>query len=261
MLDFLKPQNAGTPMDVKTIRHKLLHFIKEQLQRWEGEGSRIKGMQLFLNPAPDERHLYEAALYSNEEGYFKNREVQKIADDYAIDLPATWTFDVQFTDELPAEAIQAKELPAAIHIATNKKPSLNRATTAYVTVLAGEAEERQYTITPASGKVYIGRESQVQTAEGFLRLNTIAFPATSANEANKYISRQHAHIEWNNETGCFFLFADEGGIPPKNKVKVQTKDGNLIKLQTIQIGHPLQEGDQIILGESALLLFSYSKPD
>ena len=29
---------------------------------------------------------------------------------------------------------------------------------------------------------------------------------------------------------AFYLFADEGGIPPRNKVKVQTADGSLIKL-------------------------------
>jgi hypothetical protein len=34
-------------------------------------------------------------------------------------------------------------------------------------------------------------------------------------------------------------------------------DGSLIKLQTAQIGHALKEGDQIMLGESTLLQFTY----
>jgi hypothetical protein len=54
------------------------------------------------------------------------------------------------------------------------------------------------------------------------------------------------------------LFADEGGIPPHNKMKVRTQGGIPVKLQTTQIGHRLQEGDQIILGESALLEFKNS---
>ena len=98
----------------------------------------------------------------------------------------------------------------------------------------------------------------MQTADSFYRVNTVAFPANSSNESNRFVSRQHAHIEWDAETGAFLLFADEGGVPPRNKVKVRSADGNIVKLQTIHFGHQLQEGDQIILGDSALLEFSYS---
>jgi hypothetical protein len=31
-----------------------------------------------------------------------------------------------------------------------------------------------------------------------------------------------------------------------------------IKLHSVDVGHPLQEADQIVLGESAVLEFSYS---
>jgi len=54
------------------------------------------------------------------------------------------------------------------------------------------------------------------------------------------------------------IFADEGGIPPGNKVKIKSVGvDNLIKLHSIQIGHKLNEGDQVILGESAVFEFSY----
>jgi len=43
-----------------------------------------------------------------------------------------------------------------------------------------------------------------------------------------------------------------------NKIKVRAVGGSPVKLQTTEIGHPLQEGDQIIIGESALLEFTYS---
>jgi hypothetical protein len=111
------------------------------------------------------------------------------------------------------------------------------------------------------GRIYIGRDREVQTAGGFFRMNTIAFLVKSSSDSNKYISRQHAHVEWNEESGCFFLYADEGGIPPRNKVKVQAVNGSLIKLQTAQIGHPLKEGDQVMLGESTLLLFTYGNKE
>jgi hypothetical protein len=200
--------------------------------------------------------LYEAAVYFDNEDRFKNEEVQKIADDFAIDLPATWTMETSFVDTLPAEAIKMKDIGAALFIQTRKR-TLIKSATAYIRILNGEAEKEEYTITSATGKVTIGREKKVQTEEGFFRINTIAFPATATHEANKFVSRQHAHIEWNNDTGNFILFADEGGIPPRNKIKIRTTAGDLIKLQTLEFGHQLYEGDQIILGDSAVLEFSY----
>jgi hypothetical protein len=57
------------------------------------------------------------------------------------------------------------------------------------------------------------------------------------------------------------LYADEGGVPPGNKIKVKAlKDDNLVKLHSTQIGHRLAEGDQIIIGDSAALEFSLQSP-
>ena len=256
MLDLFKKE-AGTP-DVKNIRDRLLHFIKEQLQKVEGgEGSNIKGLHLFFACSNAEKYLYESAVYYDEQDKFKNEEVQKIADDFAIELPQNWTMEIIFTDSLPAEAVKLPDLDAALFIQTRKR-TLIKSATAYIRVLNGEAEKEEYTITSTSGKVTIGREKKVQTPDGFFRENAIAFPAGSNHEGNKFVSRQHAHIEWDNDSGSFLLFADEGGIPPRNKVKLRTEKGELEKLQTMEIGHQLQEGDQIILGDSAVLEFSYS---
>ncbi|OIQ65789.1 hypothetical protein GALL_526500 [mine drainage metagenome] len=54
------------------------------------------------------------------------------------------------------------------------------------------------------------------------------------------------------------IFADDGGVPPRNKIKVRSAlFENLVKLHSVGIGHKLAEGDQVILGESAVLEFSY----
>lgn len=257
MFDFLKQKDEG-PVDVKTLRHQMVQFIKAQLQKWEGgEGGAIKGLQLFLAPQPDDRHLYEGAVYIDDKDKFKEEEVQRIADDYAIELPPGWTLELLFTDSLPDEAIKAKDLLIALHVSTKKQPVLTAQTTAYVTIINGEAEKETYALSANGGKVCIGREKRVQTPEGFLRENAIAFLSTAQNKSNQFISRQHAHIEWNKEAGAFFLYADEGGIPPRNKVKVQSEDGRVERLQSTQVGHLLQEGDQIVLGETALLKFGY----
>jgi hypothetical protein len=250
--------NQEPSKDVKTIRHELVRFIKEQLKRNEsGEGSAISSLQLFLAPSVEERHLYESAIYFNDKTRFRNEEVQKIADDYAIDLPKDWVMEMEFADILPDKAIKAPGMPVSLYIATRQQLTDTRPSRATLSVLNGEAELQQYTITASSGKVCIGRDKRTQTDDGFMRENTIAFPSTVGNESNRFISRQHAHIEWSETEGCFYLYADEGGIPPKNKIKVQTTNGEQLRLQTMEIGHRLKNGDQILLGESALLGFNY----
>lgn len=261
MFDLFKQKEDASAPDVKTVRHQLLQFVKDQLKKWEGgEGSSIRGLQLFMAPSEEERHLYEAAVYFDVADKFKEEEVQRIADDFALDLPNDYALDLLFVELIPPEAIKSKDLPVALHVSTKKQPVLTALTTAFLKVVNGEAEKEVYQLTDKDGRVCIGREKKVQTPEGFLRENNIAFPSTSGNNSNKYISRQHAHVEWNRDAGGFFLYADEGGIPPRNKIKVQTANGDIIRLQSTHVGHHLQEGDQIVLGQSALLQFSYAAP-
>jgi hypothetical protein len=259
MFDFLK---QGKPQDVKGIRSNILQFVKEQLQKVEGgEGGNIRGLCLYMTCTNEEKHLYEAAVFAEEENRFKEDEVQKIADDYAIALPQDWTLEMFFVDEMPPEAIKAKDVNAGLFISTKKKRAVHKNKAAGIRVLNGEAEQIVYTITSNDGKINIGREPKVQTADGYQRENKIAFVGNSGNESNRSVSRQHAHIEWSDDTGAFYLFADEGGVPPLNKVKVRTAGGQPVKLQTVEIGHRLQEGDQIIIGESALLEFTFAVPE
>ena len=91
----------------------------------------------------------------------------------------------------------------------------------------------------------------------FIAKTQLHFRTAANNKSNKSISRQHAHIEWDEDMSAFFLYADEGGVPPSNKIKVKSKNGEEKRLLTTEIGHHLLNGDQIILGESALLEFNY----
>lgn len=258
MFNIFSKDSSEKPQDVKAVREALLVFIKQELQKLEGgEGKHIKGFELFIACLPVEKYLYESAVFMEEEGRFK-AEVQRLADDFAIDLPENWTMESFFMEELPPDVIKMTNLEVALYIKTPEHAITQKSEKAYVRVLNGEAEQSEYLITSADGKINIGRERKVQDTDGFIRENKIAFPDSSSNEGNKYISRQHAHIEWSKDTGSFVLFADEGGVPPRNKVKIRSKaDHNPVKLTFTELGHPLQEGDQIILGESAVLEFSY----
>ena len=97
MFDLFKKNTEEKATDVKTIREAILQFIKEQLRKAEGgEGNNIRGIQLYITCAAEEKHAYNAALYVDEENKFRNVEVQRIADDFAIDLPNEWAMDILF---------------------------------------------------------------------------------------------------------------------------------------------------------------------
>jgi len=259
MMDFFRQSTDDKPQDVKAIREALLQFIKDRLRKAEGgEGANIKGLHLFIACDEENRHIYESALYMEEPERFKEEEIQRIADDYAIALPANWALEITFVDSFPPEAIKIPDTDAALFIQTRSQV-IQKEATAYIRVLNGEAEKEVYTIHSKDGSINIGREKKTQGTDGFFRINHIAFSSDSQHESNKYISRQHAHIQFDNDTGHFLLFADEGGIPPRNKVKVRSRnDATPVKIFSTRIGHVLQEGDQIMLGESAIVEFSYS---
>lgn len=262
MFNLFNKRNPEPLQDVKAIREQLLTAIKQELQKLEGgEGKHIKGLALLIACLPAEKFMYESAVFAEDEGRFKN-EIQRIVDDFAIDLPQNWTMQINFVEELPTDAIKLSGINASLYIRTPEHVVVTKSKTAYIRTLNGESEKMLYKIGPENGKINIGREHKVQVSDGFFRINHIAFPDASANEANKFISRQHAHIEWDSNTGSFLLFADEGGIPPRNKVKIRSVgDHNPVKLNVVELGHTLLEGDQIILGELAVLEFSYNDVD
>jgi hypothetical protein len=255
MLNLFKERTV----DVKQIRHHLVQFIKEKLQGSEGgEGNNITGIHVFINCADAERHLYEAAVHAHMPGKFEKEEIQRMADDYAIELPASWKFEVVFTETFPPQSYPIKGIAAALYISTPRRNLAPKRTSALIKILNGQAEQESYIVNASNGKINIGRETKVQVQSGFVRLNNIAFVSSGTTDTNQSVSRQHAHIEWEPLTGSFLAFADAGGVPPNNKTKILTAAGQLIKMQAIEVGHRLEEGDQLILGDAAVLSFSYS---
>lgn len=154
------------PRDVKGIRNILLQFIKERLQRVQGgEGANIMGIYLFINCSDHDRHLYEAAVFTNIPGKFKNDEVQKIADDYDIVLSSSWKFEVSFTVQYPAQADIVPGIDAALFISTRKSGLGNNKKRAFIKVLSGQAENETYLLDASDGRINIGREAKVLAEE------------------------------------------------------------------------------------------------
>ncbi|RYZ21777.1 MAG: FHA domain-containing protein [Chitinophagaceae bacterium] len=246
--------------DAKSIREGLLYAIRGRLSAFQGsEGKGLRSLNLFLTPVPAVRAEYEAAVFYHEPGRLQ-QEVARIADDYNLSLPASWELKTQFCDSLPAEAEPVSGLAAGIWIATGSR-SAPAVGAARLRVLAGVAEREAYPLPADESRINIGRGAQVQLPDGFARINTVAFADDTGLEANSFVSRQHAHIRYDAGLGQFLLFADAGGLPPHNKTKVKgAGDAAAVKLQSAEVPHLLRDGDQIILGHSALLEFITSKP-
>lgn len=260
MFDFFKNKQDHKDLDAKGLRDLVLQFVKEELQRLDGgEGKGIAALQLFINADQENTFLYETAIYFLEPEKLKE-EIQRIADNYALELPSDWKLEVLFVPEQPAGAIVGQGIKAGLIFKRIVKPAGNNNASfkAKITILKGCAEQQAYILDAVKKRVNIGREKNIQANDGSFRVNTIAFPENPAYETNKYISRQHAHIEWDEETTQYKLYADEGGVPPGNKTKVRwAADESVQKLNSTHIGYPLSNGDQIILGDAAVLEFYF----
>lgn len=259
MFDFFKNKKENKDLDAKGLRDLILSFIKEELQRLDGgEGKDIASLHLFIDADEENRFLYETAVYFSEPEKLKE-EIQRIADNYALALPLDWGFEVLFVAEQPSGAIREGDIKAGIILKRALKGSVSKnsaAVAAQVNILKGYAEQPSYLLNAAAGRINIGREKNIQANDGSFRINTIAFPE---NESNKFISRQHAHIEWDGDTAQFKLYADEGGVPPGNKTKIRwAADESVQKLNSTHIGYPLSHGDQVILGDAAVLEFLFT---
>ncbi|GAB4092130.1 FHA domain-containing protein [Flaviaesturariibacter terrae] len=247
--------------DAKSIREDLLYALRNRLSSFQGgEAAGLRSITLYLAPAPSARAEYEAAVYAGEPGRLR-AEVERVAADYALDLPASWELQTEFTGAVPGEAAPVEGHPAGIWIAAGAKaaPAVRGAG---LRVLAGKAEQEEYRLEPDGSRTTIGREKKVQLADGFIRINTVAFLGDSDDEANRFVSRQHAHIRYDSSIGQFLLFADAGGLPPHNKTKVRARGAEgAVKLQSAEVPHLLRDGDQIMLGHTALLEFSTTQSE
>lgn len=257
MFGIFKKSDKKPINDVKVCRQHVLQFVKEELQKLEGgEGAGVKKLCLYIDPGAEELHILEAAVHLHQPDKLK-AEIQRCVDDYAIELPQDWSLEVDVATELAPRVKKISDLDLWFLIVTKDTDrTIHR--NALLRVLSGEANSSEYSLKAGSEKVSIGRGQQVQMDDGFFRINQVAFSEDSEDSANRYISRQHAHIEWDQDRVGFFLFADEGGLPPWNKVKVKSAiTGEQIRLHSMEIGHRLEDGDQIIIGEKAVLEFRF----
>lgn len=120
----------------------------------------------------------------------------------------------------------------------------------------GSTLESFYLLEP--GNSYnIGVGSMALLDNGALRRNDIAVDdnvRSQEYDKNKYVSRNHAHIEYINEH--FVLYVDKGGLRSAGKRTAVARGENTFPLEDTLIPFPMEDGDMIVLSKAVRILFT-----
>ena len=112
-----------------------------------------------------------------------------------------------------------------------------------VTVLRGVTEQRSYSFL--ARRIDLGRCAEVRDSRNRLvRTNHVAFTEGSG-DVNQSVSRQHAHIVYEPDSGHFRLHDDGSGHGTGI-----VRDGGTVSVPRGSRGVRLHSGDEVILGEA-----------
>ncbi len=123
----------------------------------------------------------------------------------------------------------------------------------------GSTIESEYWLKSESGKRYnIGCGKRPMLDSGGIRLNDIAIDDDGSSpqyDNNKYVSRAHAHITYEEQFG--FLFSVEmGGTRAMNHRTQIDRKGSIVELSNPNAPVLLEYGDCIVLSKKVRLMFS-----
>lgn len=114
-----------------------------------------------------------------------------------------------------------------------------------LSVVKGSAAQRSYAF--GTGRIDIGRSVDVvDQRQRLLRTNHVAF-GEEGPDANRTVSRRHAHIEYSPQDRCYRIWDDRSAHGT-----TIIRDGRTIKVPAGARGIKLQPNDEIALGHARL---------
>ncbi|HEY2931245.1 MAG TPA: FHA domain-containing protein [Acidobacteriota bacterium] len=244
--------SAQEPLE---IRRKVLEDIEEKMQALGRKNIfPFNYIEIHLF-APDEsaRAIYQSAF--TDPAQFDN-DIRHLLHDNQCDISEDFEVQVQIDSEASPDLPALAERGFFIRYERREKPKEEKPSRpeALVTVTRGRAKQK--TLRISAPKTNIGRLSEVIDMSGrVVRRNELAFLDMEDN-VNSTVSRSHAHIYLEVETGDFRL-CDDGSVHGTHIVR----DGRTIEVPT---GNPrgtkLQSGDELYLGQACLLFESQQTP-
>ena len=171
--------------------------------------------------------------------------------------------------EPPHELASHSLIQGMASFVLEKQTQISKSLRASICILAdqGELMDNKVILDSASIQelpgqcmnIGIGRSPKLDI--GIIRYNHIAInddPNSLTFEMNKYVSRAHANIRYNEKEG-FVIFVEQGGTPERGKRTMINRNGQITRLDIKGMGFPLQNGDQIILSRSVILHYEILK--
>ncbi len=167
-------------------------------------------------------------------------------------FPAGLEVEVVTSPELPGPKerwliVEADSRPHA------PEPSVVAKRNARLAVVKGRAQQNEIALNKS--RINIGRTVDVYRADGPSRRNDLAFDETD--EISRTVSREHAHVTFNKQTGEYRLFNDRAYVPETAKPGGNCglwiiRDGLSNEVHRGPRGVKLEPGDEIHLGRAVV---------
>jgi hypothetical protein len=159
--------------------------------------------------------------------------------------------DVDFRDEAgpdweqPAFHVEFDRVAPSALAAPSSTPANEDSLQLRLAVLKGSAGQHGYIFT--GGRIDLGRRAEVlDQQQRLIRTNHVAF-AEDGPDANRSVSRRHAHIEYDAAQRCYRLWDDRSAHGTS-----VVRAGRTIKVPAAARGIRLEAGDEIVLGHARL---------
>lgn len=244
-------QAIGDAPEAAEIRIALLDEVRDKIQRAGGQALfPYNVVRVHIRAAAEEGAVFEHDFFRR----FLDEEVHKTLSKEGSRFPQDLRVQVQATSEvvkwLRVEMLmeETEPLPA--------EPTPREQGVAVLVVSAGAAGRSELALEKP--RTNIGRLTDVYKAQGPSRRNDLAFEADIP--INRTVSREHAHIIRDKETGEYRLFNDRSythGNKAVNKAEDNcglwiVRDGMGQEVHRDGRGTRLADGDEIHLGKAVV---------
>lgn len=245
-------QAIGDAPEAAEIRIALLDEIRDKIQRAGGHALfPYNFLRVHIRASAEEGSVFEHDFFRR----FLDEEVRKTLSKEGCRFPQDLRVEVKAASEggkwLRVELLMQDVLMEdAAPLAAEPAPIAPGA--AVLVVAAGTANRSELALEKP--RTNIGRLSEVYTAQGPSRRNDLAFAADTP--INRTVSREHAHILRDKDTGEYRLFNDRwytrGSKTENNCGLWIVRDGLGQEVHRDGRGTRLAPGDEIHLGKAVV---------
>ena len=258
-------QQAAEGNDVKAEK---IDYIAQQQTIIDAVLANITGMVQQFGIRTSE---YTLLLYINEMMLFQScKDVAFKAELVeSLSMDCNYTFaGVEVMEGMPPANFSSRQLTSHAYMSlTSNQMVVNRK--ACLTAMEGSLVDDKVILdssiiaTLPGQRMNIGIGKRIKLQSGVVRINHIAVddnPQGEHFDLNKYVSRSHAYITFNENEG-FVLTVELGGTPAGKHRTMVFRNNKEIRMDIPGMAVPLENGDQIILSRKVTLYFGILNND